>query len=620
MGDEFDQYRRQAQVGADHQDDEYAQYVRQNAHGKFPSFPVTADTQHALEHTAPGTDTDLASRGRQIIDVGNPWTRPIISGKTLMEGFDTITPHFGDKRSFEERYRDMGVSHPTTLSPGANAAKVGMEGAAKDIYDLAGSFTSPLSIGTLGLGGLAKAAPAAGKLLQIGGGLGFGFKGAKDIYDVTAGEEKDRPLDERLQKGLMAGATMASAGAGVGESSLRGSLNKGMDVRAANEPFTPRDLYDTAEQHGISLDLADATGRPLLRGMKAGSMHGLAGSGPFERNQAHNIEALLQWTEDAGNRVQAALENDYAARKQGASQIFEDLDKRVGPNFVNGKATVQAQAMNIRNQFQGYYDLHPEVLPRKAWAVVKDLSEKGNYSWSELHNMRSDLMDIYRNNPEMIKSREQAWLQQLVKSIDDTMTGNSTVLPPADQAKFRQANATWEQLKETYDNPRHPLYTAIRSTNPSEVPKYLNSKKAPEFQRSLHPILGPAYDELVKLGKIGEKVMKDYNPSGTAKVGQKFAQVSGISSGVPLAAMGHPVPLALTAADLAGEYGVAKAFNSPRVTRFLTDRNRAPAMPRGLGMAGVTASDEDNEGVRRAEELLDRINNRRRVIDMAPPR
>jgi hypothetical protein len=49
-------------------------------------------------------------------------------------------------------------------------------------------------------------------------------------------------------------------------------------------------------------------------------------------------------------------------------------------------------------------------------------------SWSELHQLRSDLMDVYRNSPEIVKSRSDAWIQQLVTKTDEAMNGAASGL------------------------------------------------------------------------------------------------------------------------------------------------------------------------------------------------
>jgi hypothetical protein len=233
-------------------------------------------------------------------------------------------------------------------------------------------------------------------------------------------------------------------------------------------------------------------------------------------------------------------------------------------------------------------------------------------SWSELHNLRSDLMDFYRNNPDIVKGRADSWIQRMVGKIDESMTSASAGLSPQDLTQFRAANAQWEGIKNTFDNPQSPYYQAVRTQFPSQVPKML-SAGTPELARSVRETLGnlegpfqrqfvenllngkdgqtldlpglnarlrripqdhletmlgvDGADSLRMLGKVAQKVTADANPSGTAKVGVPAAEITGLFH--------NPVAGAL---ELATQYGGAKLMNSPGVVNYLTKSkaNRVP--------------------------------------------
>lgn len=675
MGDEFDQYKRQSGADTADDQDEFAQFKRkQQTHATSPSFFANDETRAAAAHTQPGTSTTEEAAHPQM----DPFA-PLISGRNFLNTIAHPVQSFKDVRArgtknvsgsivpdinFSPETDTYGHLKTKALEREAQGKPRGLPGMATDAVDLGASFTSPPNLALMGAGGLTSVAPEFGvitKPLFAAAGTGFGIAGAHDIYQGATDPTLDTP--ERARKILMGGSQVAGGAAGVGETSLRGAFNRGMDIRPPNEPFSPREILDTATQHDINLDLADATGnRGVPKLVKHSTMHGLAGSGPFEANLEHNVGALDRWGHDfldqlsprsgeaSGARIQEALKRDYEVKKGGASQEFEDLDRRVGPNTVDGTATVEAEARRLRGSMQSYYDKHPELVPKKAWAILENLAERPtgpnnrplvahNFSWSELHQLRSDLMDIYRNSPELIKSREQAWLQQMVKVIDDTMTGAAANLSAADRQQFRHANEEWEGLKSTYDNPQHPLYHAIRSQMPTQVAGSLLNTKAPEFVRQLRGILGPEFgdlqraaaenilgqdpggagyafktmpgrlsklrpdyvadlfgpagDDLRKMAKIGSTVTRDINPSGSGKILQKVGETSAIGTGIGFALAGHPLPLAIEGGGLLAARGASKAMNSPRITRFLTSPERAPALPRGLMIAGPANSDEE---------------------------
>jgi hypothetical protein len=455
---------------------------------------------------------------------------------------------------------------------------------------------------------------------------------------------------------------------------MRGAMAKRMAEIPPGEQFTRGEVLDAARRNRVNLDLADATDSKIARGVKKVNQYSVAGQGSYEANATRNLEALSKWAdretgryakestprEVLGGQTQQALQQDLQLRKSDASIAYENLDKSIGSKPINATRSVQAEAQRIISENKAYYDKHPELKPSKAWGILEDLArrpiekaaqgpsglvdaygkqvpgsparfaETKTMSWSELHQLRSDLMDFYRNNPDIVKGRGEAWIQRMVASIDNAMTDASAGLSPGQLAEFRHANQLWESIKTTYDNPQSPYFHAVRSATPSQVPAML-SKATPELARQVRNTLGnlegPFQRQFVEnllngkdgsldlrnlnsrlsrvpddflvsmlgkkgaqnlrlLGKVAQKVTYDSNPSGTAK------HVTATGEVVNLFA--NPVA---GAAELGASYGTAKAMNSPRVVDYLTRKpKRGPArhakrVPIGV-LAGVANSEK----------------------------
>jgi hypothetical protein len=156
---------------------------------------------------------------RQAWDWAN---KGLISGDTLLNIAGETSPSKPkDMKPGEttveylKRVRDqIDPNHPWI-----QGIKSGLAGANLDAYNMAGGFTSPLSLATLLAGPAEKAPGAAGKAARALSGVasaGFAAKGTSDVVDAATDSSKDLPT--RVQEGLQ-GAAMAAGGvAGAAES------------------------------------------------------------------------------------------------------------------------------------------------------------------------------------------------------------------------------------------------------------------------------------------------------------------------------------------------------------------------------------------------------------------
>lgn len=405
---------------------------------------------------------------------------------------------------------------------------------------------------------------------------------------------------------------------------LQGALAGRMAEVPPGEQFSRGEVLSAARDNGVNLDLAQATDSGLAHAVKKANRYSLASQTTYEGAQTKNLNALEQWADSeaskyspassdraaVGGQMQSLLQRDLAEKKSEATDAFQGLDKSVGKSSVDVTSNVQQAAAKIISENKPYYDAHPELVPKQAWSIVNDLAKmpegatSKSMPWGELHRLRSDLMDVYRNNTDIVQTQGNAWLQQMVKTIDDAMTSKAAGLSPKDLRKFRAANEQWQSIKSTFDNPQHPFYQAVRSQFPSQVPGML-SRGTPELaaqvRQTLGDLQGPFQRQFVEnllngkdgttldlknlnsrlsripqdhlasmlgddgarslrmLGKVAAKVTADSNPSGTAKVGVPASEAAALFT--------HPV---VTPLELAAQFLTAKTLNSPKAVDFLT--------------------------------------------------
>jgi hypothetical protein len=409
-----------------------------------------------------------------------------------------------------------------------------------------------------------------------------------------------------------------------------GMLSGRMQETPPGEAFTRGEVQNYARGQGVNLDLADATGNGVARGVKGVAERSLGGRGVMRRNADSNFRAIQGAAENElsqyapegsdpaalGTAVQQQLQQNLASLKTQASEQFSELDQAVGGNRVDVRPTIQATAQKIVGDNLNYYEAHPELVPKQAWKIVENLAngDESRMKWSDLHQLRTDLMDVYRNNPDIIKSRSDAWIQQLVGKTDEAMNSASAGLSQGQKAQFRAANQTWEQIKSTYDNPQHPFYAATRAQMPSQVPGMLQNK-TPELAAQVQTVLGPlkgqfqrayvnklldpkgtgTYDfaglnarlkgvsqpfleqtlgkqgarNIRLLGQTAKTVTANMNPSGTSDVAVPAAEIAGLAT--------HPLA---TVPEIAANYGAARGLTSAKLVNRLT-RPGGPKMRAG---------------------------------------
>jgi hypothetical protein len=449
--------------------------------------------------------------------------------------------------------------------------------------------------------------------------------------------------------------------------SPRGALAGRMAEVPPGEQFSRAEVYNAAKQNGVTLDLAQATEHPLANTAKKANQYSLAARSKYEKAQNANTKALEGWAdkdlsafsketptrESLGPAIQNKLKQNVGEMEKQSGRILDELTRDAGDTQPNAKGIYQL-ADGIVNAEKGYYAKNPNLKPGKAWSIIEKLANRSKElkgetrlveskvldesgkpilrevqtkpqvtpdTWSDLHKLRSDLMNEYRNNPEIVGSRAEGWLKQMVAAIDDTMTSEAfSKLSPEQVAKFREANQIYADMKNTYDNPQSPFYHAVRAQSPSQVPAMLT--RTPELAKQAHAIVGDLKGPLQRqyaesllnhkdgttrdfanlykrisgiqedvlsanlgtegarkmklLAAVARKVVADNNPSGTAKTAVPAAEFGGLFT--------H-TPAAIT--ELGAQYVGGRAINSQKLIDYLTMKpsEALKLSPRTIGRA-----------------------------------
>jgi hypothetical protein len=439
---------------------------------------------------------------------------------------------------------------------------------------------------------------------------------------------------------------------GLAKEAIRGPVNEPI----AGGTLTPATRYASAKRLGVNLDAADATNSPLLSAVKRVNSNSLFGGPTYDAAKAHNTSALTGSTnrfldqmypddrESGGLAIQNSLKRNQQGLYGSASEGFESLPQNIP---IPGLEDVGKTAQVIARQSSAYQGLFPSLKPTKAMNVVGDIGglasktpaplklspfvdESGQpipssaqatprqpASFGTGQQLRSDLLDFYRNNPDVVQNQGNGFIQRLAGQTDDALTNASSALTPEQLDTFRRSNADWKDMKATYDDPSSPFYHAVRSDNPSTLYGGIGSK-TPENARNILSRLTPkggtpsdspavgalrrgtvegalkttndgspnfktfgtqlnripadyraelfSPDQnraLIDIANTSNALSQEFNPSGSAHQVQKIGEFSSLAQSPVAALTGHPLFAAAPVAYNAAQYGAAKLMNSP---------------------------------------------------------
>lgn len=502
----------------------------------------------------------------------------------------------------------------------------------------------------------------------------------KDPAFAAGGLTGGALLGEAAAPAVRAGVAKVAAVPEAVRSTIAGP---NLDKPIPGEAVTPRQQYAIAKDQGVNLDAAQATGSPALTLAKKATDNSLGGHSAFKANADANLNALQVHSEsllddasptamsreDFGYAAKKALQDDLTAKQDQAGQMYDELSKSAGPTQPPVKGIV-SQAKQIVAENGGYYEKHPDMLTgaaRRAWQIVNNLADSGATAppkatpapeivsdwqtvakpkatspvpvrpadtWSDLHMLRTDLMDLTRS-PEIAGNRPEGWLKQMTGAVDDAMSKGALDLTRGDYQKWRDANDLYTQIKSTYDNPTNPLYHVIRQPDGLTVANQLANMKpaiarqfadaapdlVPQLQRqAIDRMLRPSGNDvpdlqnlptrfknaqkeqmngifeqrpdlvrkLEDLSRTSRMVYSTDNPSGTATknqaVGESTAMGASVPAAITAAATGHPILGAAALAPIA-KFAVQRLVAGKLVNPGFVDALTAPPKPTAISPA-----------------------------------
>lgn len=444
-----------------------------------------------------------------------------------------------------------------------------------------------------------------------------------------------------------------------------------LDTVIPGTDTTPRLRYESANRVGVQLDAADATGSPTLGVVKKVNENSLTSSPTYESNKTANLSAVRNYANDL---VENLSQHD---REMGGAMIRQDLIKaQMGlhedatsgfqslPQNLElpGLEDVGNSAKDLAKKNAAYQDLFPSLTPNKAMSVIGDVSglaskeapvrmssfvdESGKpipsssqavptaKSFALGQKLRSDLLEFRRKNPDIVAGQGDAMVGQLAGQVDNAIMDGAKGLPPEMQEVFRNANAKWKDMAQTFDSPTSPYYSAVREQGAGGVDATTLAKgfgpKTPNFVRDLSARVSPETMDVIRRGVLEDALgtapgggyhfgsfprkwnalpndyvnelfgpmqaakiqdladtthalNRDYNPSGTARTQQKIGEAAAIGGGVL-----NPPALAAEAGYHGAQFVTSKAMNSPGVVDWLLkDRTPTAKGPDAWANAGA---------------------------------
>lgn len=403
--------------------------------------------------------------------------------------------------------------------------KAGLMRMGRSAERTAESFTSPIGIGLMALGTVAKggqalnsmgkvgaAAPELNTLARVaprataaltpaakagGTAAGVGF-GANALSEMGGRREGETSADT-AERNLSAGSQVAFGAHGVADMAPDVSLprTKGSMADRTVDGVRRGDVYKYARDNGINMNLAQAGEGKFARNVEAGTENIAGGAGRMADAKAQQADQIAQHVENLkdkfdpygkgkdvvqqGEMMQHAAETAADVARQNASDKYEALDNMPGGNSKSGVSLMKDELVDrrpIKADAQRLYDKLNAgsvsgVKPTEAMGVLKSIIDGPDFSsFGDAHADRSNLNSAYFTDA-VSKGKGEAALGQLSKSFDNAMQTSAKDAEAngmvGAQKAFNDAQSAWRNYKQTFGDKSSPLVKAIDQKEPGKI-------------------------------------------------------------------------------------------------------------------------------------------------------
>jgi hypothetical protein len=379
--------------------------------------------------------------------------------------------------AIKKNIRQFLIDHASSIDAIANAGNTFVAGATRDTADLGAGFTSPLSLGTLGLG---RAGGRVGKILAPLVGTAFGLQGlgqagegAQKLARTTTWERMypgSGSLRERLTPGsgkniipyldpeavqetlggtgqAVFGATAPIHGASDLTDFARGKARPVMETVGRQEvPVRAKGVVAEAVQKGVDSSVNDAATAKTQAAVQKG-IGNVVGEGVGSEAQTK-----------VANQDRLGIRSHAADLKEAATEAMDELNRQSNGAYEDAKSLMEKSKRDFttkgREDFNTAKALHDDIIEQHRQSMADagfDVDEmKGNYRKAIALEKIATRMESATGPLEGGKGYEVKG-DRLAKIIDDMRRVPGNENPSLSKNLFERAGLTEDHINALAD-------------------------------------------------------------------------------------------------------------------------------------------------------------------------
>lgn len=360
--------------------------------------------------------------------------------------------------AIKKQIRQFLIDHASSIDALKNAGNTFAAGATRDTADMGAGFTSPLSLGTLGLGKAGRVgkvlAPLVGTAFGLQG-LGQAGEGAQKLARTTTWENlKHGYLDpEALQETLggtgqaVLGATAPVHGASDLTDFAREKARPVMETVGGQEvPVRAKGAVAEAVQKGVDSSVNDAATAKTQAAVQEGIGNVVGeGVGSEARTQIANQDRL-------------GIRSHAADIKAAATEAMDELNRQSNGDYEDAKSMMEKSQRDFttkgREDFNTVKALHDDIIEQHRQSMADagfDVDEmKGNYRKAIALEKIATRMESATGPLDGGKGYEVKG-DRLAKIIDDMRRVPGNENPSLSKNLFERAGLTEDHINALAD-------------------------------------------------------------------------------------------------------------------------------------------------------------------------